>query len=251
MERLDAGSIGLPDVEVRVVPTCGSTNEVLLKQPGDATLLLAAEAQTAGRGRRGRRWHSTPGADLTFSIAATVQRPARELAALSLVAGVAAARALRSAGVRTAALKWPNDLVVGEAKLGGILVETRAAARGRTRVVFGIGINCRKTPGLAARLRRRVAFLDTFSSPDRNRLIRDIARNLLAALERFELSGFEAADWEAFDAHAGQRLRVRLADGRTLSGVACGLAEDGSLRLRNRKGVRAVRSGRLVTARAA
>ncbi|HEX2198181.1 MAG TPA: biotin--[acetyl-CoA-carboxylase] ligase [Burkholderiales bacterium] len=251
MERLDAGSIGLPDVEVRVVASCGSTNEVLLKQPGDATLLLAAEAQTAGRGRRGRRWHSTPGADLTFSLATTVQRPARELAALSLVAGVAAARALRNAGVRAVALKWPNDLVVGEAKLGGILVETRAAARGRTRVVFGIGINCLRTPGLEARLRRRVAFLDTFSSPDRNRLIRDIARNLLAALERFESSGFDAADWEAFDAHAGQRLRVRLADGRTLSGVACGLAEDGSLRLRSRKGVRAVRAGRLVTARAA
>ena len=74
---------------------------------------------------------------------------------------------------------------------------------------------------------------------------------LLAALERFELSGFEAADWEAFDAHAGQRLRVRLADGRTLSGIACGLAENGALRLRNRRGVRAVTSGRLVSARTA
>jgi len=250
MERLDAASIGLPGVDVRVAQRCASTNSVLLKAPSEGTLLLAAETQTAGRGRRGRRWHSTPGADLTFSLAATVRRPARELAALALVAGVAATRALREAGVQRAALKWPNDLVVGGAKLGGILVETRAAAGG-TRVVFGIGINCRRAPGLEARLRRRVAFLDAFISPHRNALIRDIARNLLAALERFEQRGFDAADWEALDAHAGQRLRVRLADGRTLSGIACGLAEDGSLRLRNRRGVRAVTSGRLVSARTA
>jgi BirA family biotin operon repressor/biotin-[acetyl-CoA-carboxylase] ligase len=250
MERLDAASIRLPGVDVRVVERCGSTNSVLLKEPGEATVLLAAEAQTAGRGRRGRRWHSRPGADLTFSVAATLRRPARELAALSLVAGVAAARALRGTGVSRALLKWPNDLLVDGAKLGGILVETRSSGRG-SRAVVGIGINCRRAPGLDARLRRRIASLDAFIAPDRNALIREISRELLAALERFERRGFEAADWEALDAHAGQRLRVRLADGRTLSGIACGLAEDGALRLRNRSGIQAVRSGRVVTARAA
>jgi BirA family biotin operon repressor/biotin-[acetyl-CoA-carboxylase] ligase len=250
MERLDAASIGLPGVEVRVVERCGSTNSVLLKEPGEATVLLAAEAQTAGRGRRGRRWHSQPGADLTFSLATTLRRPARELAALSLVAGVAAARALRRAGVARASLKWPNDLVVDGAKLGGILVETRGAG-GASRAVIGIGINCRRAAGLESRLRRRIAALGDFIAPQRNALIRAIARELLAALQRFEARGFEAADWEALDAHAGQCLRVRLADGRTLSGVACGLAEDGALRLRNRGGVQAVRSGRVVAARAA
>jgi BirA family biotin operon repressor/biotin-[acetyl-CoA-carboxylase] ligase len=250
MERLDAASIGLPGVEVRVVERCASTNSALLKEPGERTVLLAAETQTAGRGRRGRRWHSQPGADLTFSLAATLRRPLRELPALALVAGVAAARALRRAGVARAALKWPNDLVVDGAKLGGILVETRGAA-GASRAVIGIGINCRRAPSLEARLRRRVASLDAFIVPERNALLREIARELLAALERFEQRGFEAADWEALDAHAGQRLRVRLADGRTLSGVACGLAEDGALRLRNRSGVRAVSSGRVVAARAA
>ena len=250
MERLDAASIGLAGVDVRVVERCGSTNSVLLKVPGNATVLLAAEAQSAGRGRRGRRWHSQPGADLTFSLAATLRRPAREMAALSLVAGVAAARALRNAGVARASLKWPNDLVVDGAKLGGILGETRSAAGG-TRAIFGIGINCRRAPGLDSRLRRRVASLDAFIAPDRNALVREISRELLAGIERFERRGFEAADWEAFDAHAGQRLRVRLADGRTLSGIACGLAEDGALRLRNRSGIQAVRSGRVVTARAA
>jgi BirA family biotin operon repressor/biotin-[acetyl-CoA-carboxylase] ligase len=188
--------------------------------------------------------------DLTFSVAVTLLRPARALGALSLVAGVAVARALRNAGVDRVALKWPNDIVVEGGKLGGILVETRSMGDA-TRAVLGVGINCRRATSLEARLRRPLASLDAFMSPDRNRLIGDIALELLAALERYEFRGFEAGDWEALDALAGQRLRVRLADGRTVTGIACGLTEDGALRLRNRTGVHAVRSGRVSTARAA
>lgn len=250
MDRLDAASIDLPGVQVRVVERCTSTNTLLLREPGHGASLLAAEIQTTGRGRRGRRWHSVPGVDLTFSVAATLRRPARALGALSLVAGVAVARALRKAGVDRVALKWPNDLVVEGAKLGGILVETRSMGAA-TWAVLGVGINCRRATRLEARLRRPLASLDAFMSPDRNRLVREIALELLAALQRFELRGFEPGDWEALDALAGQRLRVRLADGRTVSGVACGLAEDGALRLRNRTGVHAVRSGRVSTARVA
>src|SRR5258705_7763364 len=109
----------LPGIETRFVERCRSTNETLLAQ-GRPGVLLVAEEQTAGRGRRGRRWHSAPGAGLTFSLARTVRRPLRELAGLSLVAGVAVARALRALGGTRAALKWPNDIMVGEAKLGGL-----------------------------------------------------------------------------------------------------------------------------------
>ena len=253
MDRLDAALIEVPGVDVRVVQRCGSTNAVLMADamPADA-VLLAAEEQTAGRGRRGRRWHSSAGADVTFSLARRIRRPARELAALSLVAGVAAASALRALGVRAAALKWPNDLVIGPAKLGGILVETRPEGT-QTRAVFGLGINCRRSSGLQKRLRRPVASLDQFVTPRRNALIGTIASALMKSVDRFEASGFEAvrAEWEAMDAYAGQRLRVRLADGSSISGIANGLAPDGALRLHTRRGERAVRSGRVVLARAA
>jgi len=250
MDRLDAAAIVLPGVEVRVVERCSSTNDVLLREGFAAPVLLAAEEQTAGRGRRGRRWHSAPGAGVTFSLGRRVRRPVRELAALSLVAGVAAVRALRALGVRAAGLKWPNDLVVDGAKLGGILVETRSQA---AHAVIGIGINCRRTPGLDRRLQRQIAFLDEFASVSRNRVIQETALALLKALEAFEAGGLDAvrADWEAMDAHAGQRLRVRLANGRVLTGMADGLAHDGSLRLMTRTGVRAIASGRVISARAA
>src|SRR3982751_6143761 len=125
MDRLDERAIALPGVEVRVLERCSSTNEVLLAEAPAHRVLLIAEEQTAGRGRRGRRWHSAVGAGATFSFSTLIGKPVRELPGLSLVAGVAAVRALRALHVPRAALKWPNDLVVDGAKLGGILVETR------------------------------------------------------------------------------------------------------------------------------
>jgi BirA family transcriptional regulator, biotin operon repressor / biotin---[acetyl-CoA-carboxylase] ligase len=242
-DPLDAAAIDLPGVEVRVVERCTSTNDLALQLP--SPVLIAAEEQTAGRGRRGRRWHSARGTGITFSLARRVRRPTRELPALSLVAGVAAARALRALGANVS-LKWPNDLVSGGAKLGGILVETRSG----NHAVIGIGINCRPTPGLGARLRRPVAFLQVRAS--RNEVIQRVGLALLQAIDQFEKHGLDALrrEWEAMDAHAGQRLRVRLADGRVMSGTARGLGHDGSLQLATRKGLQAVTSGRVVSARA-
>lgn len=233
----------VPGLEVRVVERCASTNQVLMNE-GKAGVLLAAAEQTAGRGRRGRRWHSARGAGALFSISTLTGRPMRELPGLSLVAGVAATRALRALGVERAALKWPNDLVVAGAKLGGILVETRG-----TMAVIGIGINCRRDPELERRVRRAVAFVDV----DRNRLIAAVAGELLAALALFEREGLEPlrAQWESMHAHDGERVRVRLADGRVVTGIARGLDADGGLRLDTRAGMRAVRSGHVLSARPA
>jgi BirA family biotin operon repressor/biotin-[acetyl-CoA-carboxylase] ligase len=244
MDRLDAAAIVLPGVKVRVVERCSSTNDLLLKE-NSTPALLAAEEQTAGRGRRGRRWHSAPGAGITFSLSRKINRPTRELPALSLVAGVAVARALRALGPDVR-VKWPNDLVVGGAKLGGILVETRSSGH----AVIGIGINCRPTPGLDTKVKRAVAYLGDLK---RNEVIQRIGVSLMKALDAFERQGLDGlrAEWESMDAHAGQRLRVRLANGRVMSGIAAGLAQDGSLRIHTNKGLKAVTSGRVVSARAA
>lgn len=244
MDKLDAGAIGMPGVQVDVVERCSSTNDLLLRKATAHPVLLAAEEQTAGRGRRGRRWVSPRGAGITFSLAAPVRRPARELSGLSLVAGVAVARALRALGVQ-AGLKWPNDLVLGEAKLGGILVETRGAL-----AVIGVGLNNRRVPALERAVARPLAFLEL---DERNRVIRAIAASLLDALDAFERHGLDAvrAQWEALDAHAGRRLRVRLADGKVLSGMNGGLGHDGALRLATRQGLREVRSARVVSSRPA
>jgi len=240
--------------ELRRVARCGSTNSVLLAERGlDRPVLLLADEQTAGRGRRGRRWHAAPGEGLTFSLAVALRRPLRELAALPLVAGVAVARALQALGVARAALKWPNDVVVEGAKLGGILVETRSF-NGAIKAVIGVGINLRGAAALRTRLRREVAALEQFIVvPDPALLAGAIGDALLEALAAFEARGLAAlrSEWQRLDAHAGQKLRVRLADGRVVTGIASGLEADGALRLATRAGVRAVRSGRVITSRLA
>lgn len=251
MDRLNAGAIGVPGVDVRVLERCASTNSALLAARLRRPVLLAADEQTAGRGRRGRRWHSAPGCGVLFSLGLPMRRTARDLGGLSIVAGVATVRALRALGAADAALKWPNDLLARGAKLGGILVETRAQGAGSAAVI-GIGVNYRNAAGLAARLRRGVAALEDCLRPlpSRNAVIGALARNVLAAVRAFDATGFEPfrSDWDGLHAYAGKALRVRLADGRVLAGVAAGLAADGALQLRTRGGLRTVRDGRVALA---
>lgn len=131
--------------EVRVVAETGSTNADLLAAAGAGTgegTVLVAEAQTAGRGRLDRRWASPPRAGLTLSVLLRPGGvPAALLGWLPLLAGVAAAAAVRRVTTVAAVLKWPNDVLVGDAKLGGILAE-----RTGTAVVIGIGINVWQGP---------------------------------------------------------------------------------------------------------
>jgi BirA family biotin operon repressor/biotin-[acetyl-CoA-carboxylase] ligase len=252
MDRLDERAIALPGIEVRVLQRCTSTNALLLAE-GKPDVLLAAEEQTAGRGRRGRRWHASRGSAVTFSLARMVHRPPRELAGLALAAGVGAARALRSLGAVRTALKWPNDLLIEGAKLGGILVETRSIGASPALAVIGIGINCRADALIARRVRRPIAALEQYIAVDRNQIISRMATSLLEALAAFDADGLArlGGEWEAMHAHAGERLRVRLANGRVVTGLARGLDREGGLQLETRAGIRAVQSGRVLSARPA
>src|SRR5690349_18389072 len=130
--------------EVRAVAETGSSNADLLAAAGAGAAegtVLVAEAQTAGRGRLGRRWASPPRAGLTFSVLLRPDGvPAALLGWLPLLAGVAAVASVRAVTAVEATLKWPNDVLVGERKLGGILAERIGAA-----VVVGIGINVWQT----------------------------------------------------------------------------------------------------------
>lgn len=251
MPALDGSRIRVPGAEVRVVERCGSTNAVLLEERPAHAVLLAADLQTAGRGQRGRRWHSAGGAGATFTLMRRLECEPRSLAGLSLAVGVAAARALKGLGAEGVSLKWPNDLLVEDAKLGGILVQTRLQGTAAW-IAAGIGINCRPVAALGARLRRKVVALDDLVRPAlaRETVIAALGREVLDALGTWERRGLAAfaPEWRALHAHEGRTLRVRFPDGRTLSGVAEGVAQSGALRLRTRSGVREVADGRIVGA---
>ena len=262
-DRLDAAAIarGLAAsgeaLDVQVLERCASTNAELLArppQPGGRPALLVANEQTAGRGRRGRRWHASPGSALMFSLRWEFAGDPGRLHGLSLAVGVSIARTLRELGARGVCLKWPNDLLAPDAgsidadsaKLGGILIETRSGA-GRVSAVIGVGINWRRTPGLEAKLGRKVAALEDSISPvpARDELAARIAAGLARAMRLFDREGFGAfrTDWESLHAYQGAAMRVRTGDGRVVTGIADGIAADGGLLLRNRRGVRSIHSG--------
>ena len=244
-------------LEVEVLASCTSTNSVLLERAaGPRPLLLIADEQRAGRGRRGRQWVTQRGAALTFSLRWQFHTPAQALRGLSLAAGVALARALRAMGAREVGLKWPNDLLVAgrNAKLGGILVETHAAGAG-TAAIIGVGLNYRSVPELEKNLMRRIAALEELLEPlpRRDALAARLAAELVRALRAFETGGLAAfsEEWESLHAFRGQRLSVSTDDGLTLAGTAEGIGADGALLLRTGSGLRSIYNGSVVPARAA
>lgn len=233
---------------IEVVAETGSTNaDLLARLDGFAgPVLLAAESQTAGRGRAGRTWHSDPAASLTFSLAWPFQRPLPALLGLPLAVGTALAETLAAQGTAVQ-LKWPNDLLLHGEKLGGILVETAARKGGgvMTWAVIGIGLNLLMPPALAQKIGNAAAALPCGLSADRNRLLAALANGLAAALPQFERAGFAAfaARWNALHAHAGRLVKIVDRERTLHEGVAIGVDEHGRLLLDTDRGQVAVMAG--------
>ena len=235
-----------PAVSVEVVAETGSTNADLLARLENlsAPLLLAAEAQTAGRGRAGRAWHAAPGAALTFSLAWRFNRPLAALAGLPLAGGVALAESLSAFGI-DAQLKWPNDVLKGGRKLAGVLIETGpAVGAAHAWAVIGIGLNLKTDSSLTARIGRPVADLSAWNI-DRNQLLAALLDGLAAALQEFDAAGFGpfVARWNRLHAYAGRLVSI-IDHGKVLhEGYATGVDEGGQLLLQTASGGVAVMAG--------
>ncbi len=224
-----ASAIGL-----EVLDDCASTNAALAARAAcgaPSGMALVCELQHAGRGRRGARWYSGLGTSLTLSLLWRFERDAAALGGLSLAAGVACVRALEALGVTGAALKWPNDVLLGGAKLGGVLGEVSSCERGAAAVI-GVGLNVRLPAAARQTLGRPVADLvDAGAAPSRNALAGRVLSELAGAATVFARDGFSAfrEDWLRRHAWQGQRVRLSVAPERTVEGVASGVAEDGAL----------------------
>jgi BirA family transcriptional regulator, biotin operon repressor / biotin---[acetyl-CoA-carboxylase] ligase len=136
-----SGAFGSP---LRVLQTTSSTNDDAMEwaaQGAPEGAVVVADQQTAGRGRRGRSWWSEPGMGLLFSLVLRPSEPVASLGLLTTALGVACAQGIEVETGLSIGLKWPNDLMVDDRKLGGILVETRVDETRLEAVVAGVGIN--------------------------------------------------------------------------------------------------------------
>ena len=240
-----------PEVRARmrgaeVAWSLASTNSALLasgERPGrDAPPaghfnFLAAEYQSAGRGRRGRHWLAPPGGALCLSLGWSFAALPGGAGALSLAVGVCVRRALAELAPLPVQLKWPNDLLASGRKLGGILIELRAETTGPAYVVIGVGINCALGPALAGRVRESgtepvdLATLGV-AACDRNRLAARLIDEIAKGVLEFERHGFAAfaSEWSTADALAGRTVSVAAPSGE-FTGCARGVAADGALRV--------------------
>jgi len=228
-----------------------STSDTLLavnELPAGKFDACLAEFQSAGRGRRGRRWLAPFASGLCLSVNWTFRDAPAALGALSLAAGVAVLRALRKFGVADAKLKWPNDILHEGRKLGGILIDLRGEAAGPAYVVVGVGLNLRLPPSALTALRaagvEAVDLATLGAAPKRGAVAAALVAELALALEEFGARGFAAfaAEWREADALAGKAVRVSRGD-QAEEGVARGVDEDGALLLDAGLGPRRVLSG--------
>jgi BirA family transcriptional regulator, biotin operon repressor / biotin---[acetyl-CoA-carboxylase] ligase len=239
---------------------CGSTNDLAgerARAGAPAGLVIAADTQTAGRGRMGRTWHSPPGANLYLSLLLRPDRPAPEIPPLTLLAGGALAGALAGLGFAPR-LKWPNDVeLVDEAgsrrKVAGILTEMSSAGERALHVVVGVGINVNGA-AFPADIADRATSLQRASGGeplDRAAVLAAFLNHLEPLLADYERRG-PAAAVAAFESYAALPAPCRVtAPGRPnerLEGVALGVDPDGALRLRDETGhIHRVVSGELHT----
>lgn len=242
---------GAPRVELYA--RAGSTNDLArrLADGGAASgTVVLADEQTAGRGRVGRQWVSPPGLGIWLSLVAR-PRALPEPGLLPLVVGVAVARALDPfAGAGTVQVKWPNDLLVGGAKVGGILCEGAWEEGAPSHVVVGIGLNVLHAPAdfpleiAAVATSLRIAGA---GAPSREEVAGAVVRAVANAAEEVPvaLPPAWAAELEHRDALRGKEIVVLPhGPGEERRGMAVGVAPDGALLLRTPSGaLRRIRSG--------
>ncbi|HVC50016.1 MAG TPA: biotin--[acetyl-CoA-carboxylase] ligase [Burkholderiales bacterium] len=253
IELLDLNKvrIALPDnysYDLRIVDCLESTNITLASMAGDLEkgTAIAAEIQTAGRGRLGRVWLAAPGLSLTFSMLWRFESGIAALGGLSLAVGLACATALRELGCMNINLKWPNDLVCGNEKLGGILIETHGDLQGPIDAIIGIGININVPEAWSKALGRKIANIYTSGTrPDRNRILATLLAKLTSTLEEFEKNGFIGMKEAWRKMHIHENCLVSLSrDGKALiAGRARGVSDEGALLVETNAGVVEVVSG--------
>lgn len=230
--------------EIIYMPSATSTNdkafEIGRQRQNAPGIVIIAEQQTQGRGRLGRRWISPPGVNLYFTVLLSPPVPALEVSVITLAAAVAVVTAVRVTTGIHAEIKWPNDIIIGGKKAGGILVEMRSSADRIPLAALGIGLNVNMHPD---EFPPEIRGVSTSLSAEYGASI-DRAALLGAVLESLEnfykilLNGNKGAliqEWRRLNCTLGEEIAVQMQEA-VIYGVAEEITDDGALCVRLRSG---------------
>ena len=264
MSKLDVTELRRPLTELangnldklEYFSSIASTNTYLLAQPPPAAgryHVAIADHQTSGRGRHHRRWISAPGSGLCLSFSYTFAKIPQRLPALTLAIGVAVVRALQHLKIDGVGLKWPNDIIALDGKLGGILTELQSGRGNGVTVVTGIGLNVqlRESVDFAAESDWALSAVDRNSikqdAPKRELLAGTIVDFLFSTFRKFGEAGFAefSDEWHSYDWLRDREITVDMPD-QQVTGLAVGVDEDGALLVDARNGRMRVISGSIV-----
>jgi BirA family biotin operon repressor/biotin-[acetyl-CoA-carboxylase] ligase len=246
-KKVESGSS--QPVALTVIDEIDSTNAEVMRMlaKGERAMpVVTAEAQTAGRGRRGQPWRSPAGENVYLSMGLSLSGGFAAVDGLSLVLGVAVAEALESLGAGSVGLKWPNDIFIDGVKVGVILVELQGELQeGVVHAIVGVGLNVHMTNG--ANIDQPWTSL-TLSRPeltwDRSAVVASLITSIIGTGEKFQLVGFAGFRdaWQSRDVFFNRELMAR--DGER-QGVGQGIDASGNYVLRTDKGDFSVRSGEI------
>jgi BirA family biotin operon repressor/biotin-[acetyl-CoA-carboxylase] ligase len=219
-----------------VIDSIDSTNAEALRaidRGQAAPFIVVAERQTAGRGRRGRKWVSPFAENIYYSLVLRIEGGMRQLEGLSLVVGLAVMHTLRDLGISAAGLKWPNDVLVGQKKIAGILLELVGDPADVCHVVLGVGINVNMQLTDEVDQQWTSMRLESGRMFDRNQLVAELGLTLQRYLARHQASGFSAIQSEWEQNHLWQGRAVSLVAGvNQIAGEVLGIDSQGALRLK-------------------
>lgn len=250
---LAPGRFGRPIYYFTVID---STNEAVRRLAGEGAgegAAVVGDVQLQGRGRRGRQWLSRPGEGLCLSLLLRPELPPARTAGVTILAAVAAARAIEDVAELRPGLKWPNDLLLEGRKVGGILAETGRDRDGKGCLVLGIGINV-NGQDFPSSLRGIATSLRIAGGREIGRA--ELASALLSRLEELYRDFHPGGDlsralplYRRRSVTLGRRVKARGPAGE-ISGIAVGIAEGGGLRLQLDNGGETVIASGEVTLRA-
>jgi len=233
--------------EFNVFEIIDSTNAWLMRQESFKGISVCiSECQTAGRGRRGRQWISPFAQNIYMSLRVGVDTGFGALEGLSLAVGVVVADALTDLGVADIKLKWPNDILWRDRKLGGVLIEAAGDPSGRCHAVIGLGLNLKAQPAMIKNIDQPWVALEEMlpSLPGRNESVIALLNHIIPMLESYEAIGFKnyKSKWESLNAHLNQRVNLHTGVSQT-AGVVRGLSDSGGLMVTTDRGLETFHGG--------
>lgn len=238
-------------LNVEVFDTLPSTNSYLMQNMSAKThgTCVVTNLQTSGRGRRGREWQASLGSSLTFSLLWRFQCGAAALSGLSLAVGVALIRGLHEIGATEAKLKWPNDILINQKKLAGILIELQGDMEGPSTAVIGVGINLQLPESVLQKIDQPATDLHQILAHtiNPNSVMAILLKHFLDVLFTFESTGFDELrdEWAKHHAYHQQAVRMLMPDGSEVNGVVQAISENGSLIVETANGLQKFMSGEI------